>query len=63
MNIEGTEKNNKSKNKGVWIRVLLARNTHRKLKTFNRSQPRETIGNSAGRLIEMALEPAQAPQT
>jgi hypothetical protein len=41
--------------KTVMVRVELPRRTHKKLKSYNLAQPKETIAKSALSLIEKAL--------
>jgi hypothetical protein len=62
MDNEVKEKLEHTKSNGVWMRILVPKRTHRRLKSFNLSQPKETIAKSAVRLIEKSLELAAPAQ-
>ena len=62
MDNEVKEKSETAKSNGVWMRLLVPRRTHKRLKSFNLSQPKETIARSAVRLIEKSLGETVPPQ-
>lgn len=53
---EVKEKLKTKANNAVWVRLQLSKNTHRKIKSFNLTQPRERLDQTMAKLIERGLE-------
>lgn len=53
---EVKEKTKQKTTNTVWVRLQVTRQTHRKIKSFNLTQPRETIARSYEKVIEKGLE-------